>query len=349
MSKMDFTFDTELALPSGFTPQLIAERSAARSTQFASAVAPQVPPEVSVIMPVYNAEATLDATVRSVLAQSFAWFELIAIDDGSRDGSLALLLELAATDPRIKVVSRANDGVSSARNLGADLASSPLLAFLDADDLWTTDKLACHVALHREEPELAASYARIAFIAEDAAGLDGAKTHSSLCRHMPCLTDVLGENPVCTASNLVVDRRWFLATGGFDPRLSYAEDQEFAARLIARGGKLGGVDAVLTGYRLSPGGLSMDLARMYEGWRLVAASFLPVGECTALEALYCRYLARRVLRAGGRPWQSLSYVAAGLRLDAKSFLADRRRGWSTVAAALVAPLLPTRLRLRLFA
>ena len=220
-------------------------------------------PEISVVLPVYNAEATLEATVASVLAQGLRHFELIAIDDGSSDGSLSRLLALAAQDRRIKVIARDNGGVSSARNLGVENARAPLVAFLDADDLWHADKLARHVALHRQYPGLAASYARIAFIAEDAAGLDGAKTHSSLCRHMPCLTDVLGENPVCTASNLVVDRRWFLATGGFDPRLSYAEDQEFAARLIARGGKLGGVDAVLTGYRLSPGGLSMDLARMF--------------------------------------------------------------------------------------
>jgi glycosyltransferase involved in cell wall biosynthesis len=87
-------------------------------------------------MPVYNAARHLEATVASVLAQSFAGFELIAIDDGSQDNSLALLLEMAARDPRIKVIARANGGVASARNLGVESAAAPLIAFLDADDLW---------------------------------------------------------------------------------------------------------------------------------------------------------------------------------------------------------------------
>ena len=161
--------------------------------------------------------------------------------------------------------------------------------------------------------------------------------------------DVLGENPVCTASNLVVCRKWFLQTGGFDAVLSYAEDQEFVAKLIAQGGRIEGVDAVLTGYRFSPDGLSMDLGRMHAGWRLVADRYLHPAETVPLEALYFRYLARRVLRAGGRPTEALRYVVAGLRLDARSFLAERRRGLATALGALIALFLSTKQRLRLFA
>jgi hypothetical protein len=130
--------------------------------------------------------------------------------------------------------------------------------------------LAFHLAVHRDDPSLAASYARIAFIDQDASGIAGAKTLSSLCPHSPRLVDVLGENPICTASSFVVRRDWFLAVGGFDPRLSHAEDQDFVARIVSRGGRIG-VDAVLTGYRFSPDGLSMELQRMHEGWRKVAA------------------------------------------------------------------------------
>ena len=314
-----------------------------------AATAPLTIPEIAVVMPVYNAGVTLEATIRSVLAQSFAWLELIAIDDGSSDDSLERLLDLAAQDSRLRVIARKNGGVSSARNLGAECASAPLIAFLDADDLWNADKLAHHIALHREEPDLAASFARIAFIAEDATEIDGARTTSGLHPGEPRLVDVLGENPVCTASNLVVRRNWFQQLGGFDAALSFAEDQEFVAKLIARGGRIGSIDAVLTGYRFSPDGLSMDLGRMHAGWRLVANRYLAPADSIPLEALYLRYLARRVLRAGGRPAQALRYVAAGLRLDAGSFLAERRRGFATVLAALIAPLLSTRLRLRLFA
>lgn len=329
MSKLDFTFErdpfADLTEAAGFAP------------------------EVSVIMPVYNAAQTVAASIASVLAQSFPYFELIAIDDGSRDESLSVLVDLAARDPRIKVVGRENGGVSSARNMGVDLAQAPIIAFLDADDLWEPEKLAYHVALHCDDPALAASYARIAFIDGDATSVAGARTLSSLCPHSPRLVDVLGENPVCTTSNFVVRRDWFLHAGGFDTRLNHAEDQDFVARIISRGGRIEGVDAVLTGYRFSPDGLSMELRRMYEGWRKVAQNYLTEAEFAAQEALYCRYLARRVLRSGGRPAEALRFVTTGLALDARSFLAQRRRGLSTIIGALAAHILPRPLRLRVFA
>lgn len=307
-------------------------------------------PAVAVVMPVYNAAATLAATIASVAAQDCADFELIAIDDGSRDDSLALLHRLAADDPRIRVLARANGGVSSARNLGVAAATAPLIAFLDADDLWDPGKLSAHLALHRARPALVASYARIAFIAADATAIAGARTHSSLAPDPLGLLAVLGENPICTASNFVVRRDAFVACGGFDEQLGFAEDQEVLARLIARGGMIAGIDAVLTGYRLSVMGLSMDLDRMHHGWREVVARHLPDPRARArLEALYYRYLARRALRSGGRPGLALRYVVQGLRSDARGFLEQPRRSLATIAAALVAPLLPTTLRLRLFA
>ncbi|WP_226018086.1 glycosyltransferase family A protein [Novosphingobium sp. FKTRR1] len=307
-------------------------------------------PEISVIVPVYNAAATIGATIASVLDQTFRRFEIVAVDDGSSDESLAVLLGLAAQDSRIRVISQRNGGVSSARNLGAETAMAPLIAFLDSDDLWARDKLACHVALHRAAPELAASYARIAFIAPDADTLDGARTVSTLTRHAPALADLLGENPVCTASNLVVRRDWFAHIGGFDDRLNFAEDQEFVARLVSRGGKVDGIDSVLTGYRFSPDGLSMDHARMHAGWRVLVDRYIDDAAIRAsLEALYSRYLARRVLRSGGSPVEALRFVLRGLRLDARSFMAERQRGLATVLAACAAPLIPAALRRRLFA
>jgi glycosyltransferase involved in cell wall biosynthesis len=306
-------------------------------------------PEVTVAMPLYNAARTVDATIRSVLAQSVAAFELVIIDDGSTDDSLARAMVHASSDARIRLVSRANGGVSSARNQAASLGSAPLIAFIDADDLWDEGKLARHMTFHRDAPGQAASYARIAFIGDDAAGLDGAKTVSSLCAWALRLVDVLGENPVCTASNFVVQRSWFESVGGFNESLSFAEDQELVARIVQAGGLIGGIDAVLTGYRFSPDGLSMDLERMHDGWRSVAMQFAARDELAALEALYCRYLARRVLRAGGRPRMAMHYALAGLQLDAAAFLRDRRRGFATLLAAFFAQFLPGPVRQRLFA
>jgi glycosyltransferase involved in cell wall biosynthesis len=307
-------------------------------------------PEISVVIPVYNAAATIGATIASVLGQTFPRFEIVAVDDGSSDESLAVLLGLAGQDSRIRVISKRNGGVSSARNLGVETAQAPLVAFLDSDDLWAPDKLARHVALHRSEPDLAASFARIAFIAEDADTLKGARTVSTLTHRVPRLVDVLGENPVCTASNLVVRRDWMLSKGGFDELLKFAEDQEFVARLVSRGGKIAGIDSVLTGYRFSPDGLSMDLVQMHAGWRVLVNRYIEDAAVRAtLEALYCRYIARRLLRSGGSPLGALRFVVRGLRLDARSFMAERRRGLATLLSACVAPVLPAALRRHLFA
>lgn len=304
---------------------------------------------VTVIMPVYNAAKTLDLTVRSILDQNMAELELIAIDDGSVDESLALLLKHAEHDPRVRVISCPNGGVSKARNRGVEMASTPYIAFIDSDDIWHPDKLSRHLALHEIEPELAASYARIAFLPQDATDISGFKTISGPPKSYLKLGDILGENPVCTMSNLFMSRSWFNEIGGMDSRLSHAEDQDYIANLLSWGARIKGIDAVLVGYRFSPDGLSIDFDRMHEGWRTLASQYIENSELQSLEALYCRYLARRTLRAGTSPLRTLGFVFAGLRLDAAAFFGDGHRGYSTLLAALVAPFLPALVRRQIFA
>ena len=88
---------------------------------------------------------------------------------------------------------------------------------------------------------------------------------------------------------------------------------------------------------------------MKAGWKKVAQDHISGPELAALEALYGRYLARRTLRSGGSPRQALSYALDALRLDAATFLEDRRRGLGTLAGVLIAPFLPKSLRRQIFA
>lgn len=94
-------------------------------------------PLVSIIVPVYNAEASLRRCVESVLGQEYADFELILGDDGSRDGSGALCDSFAAADSRVRVLHKENSGVSDTRNQAIAMARGRYLQFLDADD-WIT-------------------------------------------------------------------------------------------------------------------------------------------------------------------------------------------------------------------
>lgn len=93
-------------------------------------------PAVSVIMPVYNAASHVEAAVMSVLSQTFADLELIAVDDGSTDGSPDRVAAIAARDRRLRLVHRENGGVSAARNLGLQLARGEFVAFIDHDDCY---------------------------------------------------------------------------------------------------------------------------------------------------------------------------------------------------------------------
>lgn len=96
-------------------------------------------PKISVIVPVYNTEKYLNRCIDSILAQTFTDFELLLIDDGSKDSSGTICDEYAAKDARVRVFHKENGGVSSARNLGLDNAKGEWIAFVDSDD-WVKDR-----------------------------------------------------------------------------------------------------------------------------------------------------------------------------------------------------------------
>lgn len=95
---------------------------------------PEIPPKISVIVPVFNAAKTLPRLVGQILRQDFADFELILVDDGSTDDSRKVAKNLAAKNPKIRVLSEKNSGASAARNLGIAKAHGEFLMFFDSDD-----------------------------------------------------------------------------------------------------------------------------------------------------------------------------------------------------------------------
>ncbi|MDN4477424.1 glycosyltransferase family A protein [Demequina sp. SYSU T00039] len=103
---------------------------------------------VSVIMPVYNGEDFLGAAIDSVLVQTHTDLEVIVIDDGSQDGTVALVE--AIEDPRVRCLKQQNQGVAAARNTGIANARGSIIAFLDHDDAWVPDKLELQLEMMRE-------------------------------------------------------------------------------------------------------------------------------------------------------------------------------------------------------
>lgn len=111
-------------------------------------------PEISLVMPCYQNGATLERTVRSILAQTFADWELIAVDDGSTDDTGARLDALAKEEPRMRVLHQANGGVSAARNAGMACARGRFIGFVDADDYLLPGALEALLAMTDERTDI---------------------------------------------------------------------------------------------------------------------------------------------------------------------------------------------------
>lgn len=122
---------------------------------------------ITVIMPAYNAEKTVREAVNSVIAQTVKDWELIVIDDGSTDNTVAILTELADSDSRIRFLqNEKNSGVSYTRNRAVTLATGKWIAFLDSDDIWQPQKLQKQLELSEKYPEMVVCYTASSFIDE---------------------------------------------------------------------------------------------------------------------------------------------------------------------------------------
>ncbi len=111
-------------------------------------------PIISIVIPVFNGEKFIEETIDSVLKQSFSNWELIIVDDGSTDNTTSLIKGVQEKDSRVTYLCKENGGQASARNLGISKAKGDWIAFLDADDLWTEEKLDIQIKLAQSNPRI---------------------------------------------------------------------------------------------------------------------------------------------------------------------------------------------------
>ncbi|RVT96747.1 glycosyltransferase family 2 protein [Rhodovarius crocodyli] len=302
-------------------------------------------PIFSVVIPAFQAEATVAVAVRSALLQTEPRLEVILVDDGSSDDTVGRAMAAAGEDRRLTVLRQANAGVAAARNAGLRLARGEYIAFLDADDRWVPQALEVHAAAFAMDPGLGLSFGQVRF--HDPAMQIGGRLSAPVGRIG--LVDILGENPLCTTSNMVFRRRVLEDVGGFDEALSHAEDQELVARVLAvTGWKVQGIAQELVHYRTSVGGLSTDLGRMQRGWTAMMDSLAaraPAAISRArprATARFGRYLGRRALRTG--QGGALGHLLGAFRASPVELLRhDPHRSLLTLLGALGAALLPGRL------
>jgi glycosyltransferase involved in cell wall biosynthesis len=189
-------------------------------------------PQVSVIIPAYNAERTIKQTIESVQQQTFRDFELIVINDGSKDRTLELVQSI--NDERLKIFSYENGGVCVARNRGIAHATGEFIAFLDADDLWTPDKLELQVAALKQHPQAGVAYSWTYFMDVDEQGEASSFLPSppyAFTGHV--YKRLLVSDFVHSGSNPLVRRQAIESVGGFDPSCAGCADWDYWLRLSA--------------------------------------------------------------------------------------------------------------------
>ncbi|TXH03199.1 MAG: glycosyltransferase family 2 protein [Nevskiaceae bacterium] len=190
-------------------------------------------PLVSVILPTYNRGYVIRRAVDSVLAQTYPNFELIVVDDGSKDDTLQILSEY--TDPRLKVVVPGkNGGAAVARNRGLAVARGDYIAFQDSDDEWLLDKLEKQVAELERHPQAAVCVAGIICVPYDNRGV-GYWSPRALDRDDDFLA-LFRYGFVFSTPAWMIRRSALEKVGYFDESMSTWEDWELSIRLDAFGG-----------------------------------------------------------------------------------------------------------------
>jgi len=206
-------------------------------------------PTVSVVMPVHNCARFLREAIDSVLAQSFTDFELVLVDDGSTDGSAAIMD--GCSDHRIRLVKHdRNRGLVAALNTGLDNAQGTFIARMDGDDVMVPHRLATQVRFLEEHPAVALVAAFVDLINEDGAVTGVWDTDREAV--MEAAIRALMPKTACIAHPTVMIRRSALGALSYDPRQTEGEDWDLWLRMLSRGLRIAKIPEALLLYRQHP-------------------------------------------------------------------------------------------------
>jgi glycosyltransferase involved in cell wall biosynthesis len=214
-------------------------------------------PRVSILMPCRDAAAHLGSALGSIQAQTFGDFELLAVDDHSRDETPLILQRHARRDERIRVFAAPRPGIVAALQFALDTARGEIVARMDADDLADPERLAAQVACFDADPQLVACGTRVRYFPREAVR-DGALRYerwlNALTDDAAIRRDLFVECPIAHPA-LAARRAALEAAGGYrDP--GWPEDYDLVLRLAAAGGRLANLPGVVHHWRERPDRLS---------------------------------------------------------------------------------------------
>lgn len=193
---------------------------------------------MSVVIPLYNHARYIEETLRSAMAQGQALREIIVVDDGSSDDSLAVAQALALNDERLIVWSQPNQGAPAAINHGMARATGEFIAILNSDDIFETERLATLTALLVANPGSDLAGSGLSFINGESQPIRDAWYEETLAvfeRNRDIPLSLIEGNFLMTTSNLLFRRSLISRIGGFR-NFRYAHDLDFLLRIQAYGG-----------------------------------------------------------------------------------------------------------------
>jgi glycosyltransferase involved in cell wall biosynthesis len=292
-----------------------------------------VEPTFTIAMPAYNAGRTIGAAIRSVLAQTRPDFELLVVDDGSLDDTIAQVARFE-NDERVRLLRQENSGPGAARNLAINAGQGRYISMLDSDDLWLPTYLETMAAILDRDPDVGLAYTD-AWVLDDATGRIR-RTSAMHYQHPPrdpprdplAFLRLLLKRGNFVFTSTTVRRDVLDRVGLFEAALKPAEDFGLWLRIVAGGFRAMRTPGNLAVYRKRPGSLSTNEAAIIEGER--ESVRLIVEEYDVPEGI--RALARARLR-------KLDRLLAGLgdETGLTASLARARARAVRLKAALVEP------------
>ena len=302
----------------------------------------------TLVIPVYNGESTLRPAIESALAQTYDNFEVLVVDDGSTDGSAAIVGEY--DDPRLRLYQQPNGGLNAARNAGIREGKGDYIGLLDADDIWEPTKLAKHAAHLDANPDIGLSFSGSWMM--DNEGKATGLMQNPQTKNVSAV-DLVLRNPVGNGSTPLMRRTALDSIAHphpagkhqnpcwFDEELRQSTDIECWLRLsLKTAWRIEGIAEPLTGYRVNPDGLSANVTRQFETWsqmiektRAYAPDFIAEHGPLA-KACQLRYLARRSvsLRRADLAWK---YAIGSLKSSPAIMMDQPLKTITTLGAATV--------------
>lgn len=213
-------------------------------------------PSFSVVIPAYNAASFILETLDSVARQTYKYFEIVVVDDGSVDGTYEAVRQWCRSNPTVslKLISQTNKGIGGARNSGVRKARGEFVAFLDADDYWLENKLASIARYLGESP-------KTDLVCHDEwIEKDGCRTLRTYGPYLSYKEFLFKRNCISTGAtiirrSMVAEAGWFSEDLGFNG----VEDYEFWMRVAKVGAQIEYLHEVLGVYRIHEGGISSNV------------------------------------------------------------------------------------------